>query len=151
MPYMDDLRLYSIKQFTEFIIYLRMTIPVFILCYIDDMNFHTRVRGVHFLGHLIIGKKTVLLPGKDVNFVSMCQRLCKPLGIYFGTGVIAHGVAMNNQEDLHCVSVSVIVFTAWLTLYVNRQATCFSTRSSESRPRRGLMHEKCIFILFSAL
>src|SRR5260370_35275058 len=117
MPYMDDLRLYSIKQFTELFIYLCMTIAVFILCYIDDMNFHTRVRGVHFLGHLIIGKKTVLLPGKDVNLGPICQRRCKPLGIYFGTAVKAHGGAMNNQEDLHRVSSSVIVLTACVTCY----------------------------------
>lgn len=46
----------------------------------------------------------MLLARENVYFVMMRQRLCQCLGIDLRTRIVAHGIAMNHQNDLHQVA-----------------------------------------------
>src|SRR5713226_6905203 len=65
------------------------------------MEGHTRVQWIHFPGEGVLREKAVFLARKDMHFVPVYQRHCQCLGVHFRTGIVPHGVAVNDQDDLH--------------------------------------------------
>ena len=68
---------------------------------VDDMQRDPRVFGVGFGAQAEIGGKGVLLAGEDVHLVAFGERVAQRLRVDLGPGVVAHGVAVDDLEDLH--------------------------------------------------
>src|SRR5690349_17172591 len=109
VPNMHHIRFEYIEQSSKLSINLTMTILIQCLSQIDNMQFDTHIRRIRFLRENVVWQEFVLLPGEDMDLMAICKGLCQCLCINFGTSIIAHRIAVNDQEDFHGISTSIVV------------------------------------------
>src|SRR6266702_7114538 len=109
VPNMHHIGFEHIEQRPKLSIYSNVTILIQRLGQIDHMQLDTGIGKIRFFGENVVWQEFVLLSGEDMDLMPICEGLCQPLCIHFGTSIIAHGIAVNNQEDFHAASISIVV------------------------------------------
>ena len=71
---------------------------------VDNVQRDPRVFGVGLDPQAEVGGEEVLLAGEDVHLVAFGESVAEGLRVDLGPGVVAHGVAVDDLEDLHGVA-----------------------------------------------
>ena len=68
---------------------------------VDQVQSYARVVGIGLAAQGALRRERVLLAGKDMDFVTIGQRVTERLGVHLGAGVVATGVAVDDLENSH--------------------------------------------------
>ena len=101
VSYVDDLGPQFVEKGGECVVDSGVAVAVARPRHVDDVKADPGVRGVRLFSHRVLGQEGVLLPGEDVDLVSLGERLRKALRVHLGTRVVTHRVAVYYLQDYH--------------------------------------------------
>ena len=96
-----EIRAHAIEHLGEAPIDAGLPVAVPIARVVHDVQRDARVVGVGLGAEPKVGGERILLAGKDVHPVARGKRVAQRLRVDLGSGVVAHGVAVDDLEDLH--------------------------------------------------
>lgn len=102
MADVDHLRLDGVEDRREAPVDGGLPVPVPVPRVVDEVETDAGVRRVPLLPQPEVGREAVLLAGEDVDLVApLGEPVAQCLGVDLGAGVVPHGVAVDDLEDLH--------------------------------------------------
>jgi hypothetical protein len=108
VAHVDDIRPNPIQHLDESGIDSRITIAVSTAGNVDDVETDAWFIRVELVAEPVVRGERILLAGEHMNFVIVRQRAAKRLRVDLGPGVVAHGIPVDDLQDLHpCPEVEV--------------------------------------------